>query len=167
MKNDLIEPLKLAKSFAQLAGEIAVTALPRLTESLVAECDPITYSLDFTKDEAHRVVIKGTVEAVLPMQCQRCLTLTTITISSDVHLAIVKTEEQAEALPEGLEPLLMAEDTVSLASVIEDEVLLALPLVVLHESGSCPASAKLADINAQFKMSDERKTPFASLKDVF
>ncbi len=166
MKNDLIEPIKLAKTEAKLSGEMPIAALPRLAENLIAECDAITYVLDFSKDSAHRTLIQGKVEAELPMLCQRCLKPTKVKLTCDMNLAIVKTEEQAEALPEGLEPLLMAEDTVPLAIVIEDEVLLALPLVVLHESGSCSASAKLADINAKFEMSDERKHPFASLKDV-
>ena len=44
---------------------------------------------------------------------------------------------EADLLPESYEPLLVNEPTVSLLEMIEDELLLSLPLVIRHEESEC------------------------------
>ena len=51
---------------------------------------------------------------------------------------LVWTEEQAKALPADLDPLLVTGERMTLAEVLEEELLLALPLIALHDQ--CPNS---------------------------
>ena len=58
----------------------------------------------------------------------------------DVDLVLVWSEDQAKALPADLDPLLVTEERLSLAELLEEELLLALPLVALHDECPRPAS---------------------------
>jgi uncharacterized protein len=74
----------------------------------------------------------------------------------------VETEVQAELEDdESLEDVLVASQDFDLASLIEDEVLLDLPLVPRHDV--CPVDVKLAVADADFEQQQEKPHPFAAL----
>jgi uncharacterized protein len=75
----------------------------------------------------------------------------------------VASEEMAEEQDEEAEEDVLALDPeFSLIDLIEDEVLMALPLVPLHEE--CPVEVKLAVEDAGFEAASiEKRNPFAVL----
>jgi len=89
-------------------------------------------------DDQRWVILQGRVRASLRLECQRCLGRVAFPVDIGFRLAVVATLAQAESLPDGLDPLLLADgEPLRLADMVEDELLLALPQVPMHEPGDC------------------------------
>jgi uncharacterized protein len=104
-----------------------------------------------------------TVQTVLPQVCQRCLGPVDIAVQVDREFRFVDTEALAEQQDDASEEdVLVSSRDFDLAALIEDEVLMALPLVPLHEI--CPVVLKMAAQDQDFDGSTmEKPNPFAVL----
>ncbi|MEY4138057.1 MAG: hypothetical protein RLZZ371_239 [Pseudomonadota bacterium] len=102
------------------------------------------------------------VNTSLPLTCQRCLGPVDVPLVIERAFRFVETEAQAEqeddASPEDL--LVLSRDF-DLAALMEDEVLMDLPVVPRHEV--CPVPVKLAVADANFDESAPKPNPFAVL----
>jgi uncharacterized protein len=99
-------------------------------------------------------------EAAVPLACQRCMATVTIPVAVDQTYRFVATEEIAMAEDDqSEEDLLVTEPQFDLLALIEDELLMALPLVPMHEV--CPDAPALRDEPAA--AAPEKPNPFAVL----
>jgi uncharacterized protein len=155
---DRADPWRLAQQGGTLTGRVALESLPRLAPSLAA-AGHAEYRLAFYLDSEHRAVASGHVVAELVVQCQRCLEPMAIVVDSDFALAFVRGLDEAARLPECYEPALAEDGWVRPAELVEDELMLALPPVPLHEDLDC------ATVRAGPEPSDEPPVanPFAVL----
>lgn len=115
----------------------------------------------------HIPCIKGHITAELQLKCQRCMQPMTHTIDNDFKLGLVLNEEQMDKLPDDFEPYLVVEDSNHLPDMIEDELLLSLPLVPMHEH-ECSEylnteETQQEDVNSK---KEEKENPFSVLKDL-
>ncbi len=101
-------------------------------------------------------------EVGLALQCQRCLTPVVENIQAERDFLFVADEATAEAMDEDSEAdvLVISRDFDAL-SLIEDELILALPLVPRHEV--CPQTGPTAVADEAFEEASERPNPFAAL----
>ena len=102
----------------------------------------------------------------LPMQCQRCLTPLLALVEAERSFRFVLDEATAAALDDETEEdvLILSRDFDALA-LVEDELILSLPLVPLHEV--CPEVLPTSVADPEFEAASERPNPFgvlASLK---
>lgn len=106
------------------------------------------------------------VRAQLVLICQRCLRPLRQTVESTSQLAFV--EQDAVAVPAGHEAVSGDARRIDLASLVEDELLLALPLVAIHGRDEDCAAPKLpADARHETPPpSPASRRPFAGLKDL-
>ncbi|MCB1615113.1 MAG: DUF177 domain-containing protein, partial [Pseudomonadales bacterium] len=112
--------------------------LPRLQQCLSDNIDSIVFAdLQFGKDEENRRVMNGFLKTELSLQCNRCLQSMTLPMETGFHLAFVWNDEQAAALPKSLEPVFLHEESIDLYEILEDELLLSLPLSPVHASDIC------------------------------
>ncbi|MEE8380184.1 MAG: YceD family protein, partial [Gammaproteobacteria bacterium] len=87
----------------------------------------------------------------------------------NVRLGIVPSREAAKSLPDSYDPLVVSGDEISIASILEDELILALPIVAMHEIENCSqgkasGSENLEQEAGQENMpSSKRENPFAVL----
>lgn len=120
-------------------GELPVVALKRLGGALAGTEGTLQYELDFGRDEFGTAYLDVRVQAPLTLTCQRTLEPFVLPVTVDTRLGLIKLEREESALPPGCEPLLVADDgKLSLADVIEDELLLALPLVPVNPDSTLP-----------------------------
>ena len=112
---------------------------------------------------AEQVWLHLTVEVVVPLTCQRCLRPADIAVRENRSFRFVSNEEVAEAQDaEAEEDVLALSPDFSLAGLIEDEVLMALPLVPRHDV--CPVEVKLAAVDPDFEAALlEQRQPFSVL----
>lgn len=103
------------------------------------------------------------VHASFPMECQRCLTPVDVPLDVERSFRFVADEATAEALDEECdEDLLALSREFDLRELIEDELLMALPVVPRHEE--CPTSVPLASSDDDFEAANsEKPNPFAAL----
>lgn len=99
----------------------------------------------------------------LPLVCQRCLGPADIAVAFDRSFRFVATEEQAEAEDEDAEEDVLAlRRDFNLRELIEDELLMSLPVVPRHEV--CPTEVKLVAQDPDFEAeSGAKPNPFAVL----
>ncbi|OGU20977.1 MAG: hypothetical protein A2580_02495 [Hydrogenophilales bacterium RIFOXYD1_FULL_62_11] len=79
------------------------------------------------------------VSGEVKMTCQRCLNGMPYTVDLERTLYLARNEaemERLDALPGS--DAIQAGETLSLVELVEDEVLLSLPVAVMHAEGKCP-----------------------------
>lgn len=90
-----------------------------------------------------RCKVKGDVE----MLCQRCLQPVHVAVESDRLLYLASSEGEAERLETTLADedfeVMVTDRTLDLAGVVEDEVLLSLPIVPMHADCSAEISVDI------------------------
>ena len=162
----LIAPFKLARQGQSLNGVVSVAGLERLATVLSDSNGRIEVSLQFGKDLQGINFVRGHLSAEVNMICQRCMKPMPVHAEADVSLGIVSSDERAALLPESFEALIVEEEPIALASIIEDELILALPIVALHEDQACePVLVKLqaeAEAN-EIEQAEQKVSPFAAL----
>lgn len=125
--------------------DLPVTALPRLAASLAGNDGVVRATVDFARvDGVPRLHVGADVEVTLI--CQRCLQPMQLLLEGESQVALVENLAQADALPEDVEPVWVESRKVDLRDVVEEELLLALPLVPMHEADDdeCDAVADVA-----------------------
>lgn len=102
------------------------------------------------------------VSTSLPLTCQRCLGPVDVPVQIERAFRFVETEAQAEQEDdESPEDLLVLSREFDLAALIEDEVLMDLPVVPRHDT--CPLPVKLAAVDVDFEEALPKPNPFAVL----
>ena len=103
------------------------------------------------------------VLASFPMECQRCLTPVDVPLTVDRAFRFVADEATAEALDDECEEdLLVISREFDLHELIEDELLMALPVVPKHDE--CPTALPMASSDDDFEEANaEKPNPFAAL----
>ena len=101
--------------------------------------------------------------AVLPLTCQRCLAPVETAVTVDRAFRFVNDEEMAAAQDEqSEEDVLALSRSFDLVELVEDELLMEMPLAPRHEV--CPEPVKLTATDEAFdNASAERENPFALL----
>lgn len=110
--------------------------------------------------------LEGVVRARPWLVCQRCLNAYEQPLESAFRIAFVATEDDTANVPEGYEGVAAPHGRAALADIVEDELLLALPLVPMHAtSGECAAEpATAAPEEAAPREVTQR--PFADLRSL-
>lgn len=152
---EYIDPLQLADKRAELKGEIPLSSMDRLAESLLGDAGPVAVDLFFGR-EGRLAKIEGHIEAILELECQNCLQAMEWPVSADIKLGIVTSIDQADRLPEDYEPLLIKEEKILLKDIVEDELLLAIPTFPKHQH---VCAVPDADHNKEAPSSNERQSP--------
>ncbi|MGB0722604.1 MAG: YceD family protein [Gammaproteobacteria bacterium] len=93
----------------------------------------VRYILDARLDTRGYVYVTGSVEARVMLECQRCFGPLVHHIRASIAVGIVRSEDDLDRLPRELEPLIAPEDRIPVVDVVEDEIILALPVAPLHD----------------------------------
>ncbi|MAK91756.1 MAG: hypothetical protein CMI13_11040 [Oleibacter sp.] len=133
-----IDAVGFVENNQQLTGQIDSKKLLRFSEA-VEDCNaPVSYILDFHRDQEGNRVITGSCNTMVVMTCQRCLGHVEVPVVSSFELGLVFNDDQAKQLSRQLEPAEVDEHgMLELWEVLEDEALLALPSFPVHEQGEC------------------------------
>lgn len=158
-----------AKAGGQEAGEWPVGDLERLADGVVAkDAGPGSTVRWSVRGEQRRpsgaeaeIWLHLKAGSVLQLQCQRCLSPVETALEVERSLRFVAGEKQAAALDAEIEDDVLAlGKNLDLRELIEDELLLALPLVPRHDI--CPQPLRFG--HAPEREPDARPNPFAALE---
>lgn len=112
-----------------LAGTLPLARMSRLVAVLAEARGDARFELEFGRDELGIGFVDVAVRAQLPLVCQRSLETFDLPVEIESRLGLIGDERDEAGLPQRCEPLLVAEGELSPADVIEDELLLAVPLI--------------------------------------
>ncbi|APG06221.1 DNA-binding protein [Luteibacter rhizovicinus DSM 16549] len=145
-------------------GSLPVSAFARLGEVVASPEGDVTYELDFGRDEFNIAYVAVRAKAPLTVICQRSLEPFVLSVEIDTRLGLIVEESEEAALPPGYEALLIEQDgKLSLVATIEDELLLALPLVPVNPDYELPDDIVGADEEEEASP-DPSENPFAALR---
>ena len=153
-----INPLRLAKSRERIEGSLQIDSFERLKGDLLENTGELNFSLSFDFDETGVCVVESEIDTQVTLECQRCLKPVVIKIHKKSLLGLVENKDEIDNLAKEYEPLQIEEEAVSVKQLIEDELLLSIPLSPLHTEDKCAAKAVLDQINE-----DAKPKPFAAL----
>ncbi len=129
-----VSPLKYADQGRTLSGVIALSQLPRVMGVIEDGHDgDVEIELEFSCDEQRQRLLKGKLGASVSLLCQRCLEPVRLPVRSEFTLGMVLNDEQARNLPKSYEPLMVEPEHLDLYDVVEEELLLSLPMFAYHE----------------------------------
>lgn len=142
----------LARNGGQLAGQLSVSSLTRLRSDLSDDLGALTYQVVGRVGEKTNLFIDIAIDGAMNMVCQRCLEPVSQLISVSNTLQLVESEEQMDNEEDELAAILAGDDSpekivgskeFNVFDLLEDEVILSLPMSVMHEvcDKSLPMSA--------------------------
>jgi uncharacterized protein len=135
-----IQPLKMAEKNTILSGKLPLSAFPRLADMLTHQTNEVKIELRLGRDDEYIAYLIGTLEVSLPLICQRCWKTVDYDLALPISLSPVLSEAAGKKLPDRYEPLVLQEDYLLLAEMIEEELLLGLPMVPKHAQSDCQTS---------------------------
>ena len=154
-----VDPRKLADRSATLEGELPFESLPRFREQLADNAGVVRAKFVFEREERRVAVIRCELDAEVKMVCQRCLELAVLPIHAESANQIIKEGASDSVVAKGYEALEVGEELLDLLTLAEDELLLALPIVPLHDAEDCQQLAGYDEPDPQ-QNEGSRSNPF-------
>ncbi len=157
-----------AEDGAQLAGELPLSRLARLASEArdgVADALVRWSAAGELRNPGHvqpQVWLRLQGDALLTMTCQRCLEAMEVPLAVDRAFRFVADEQTAAAEDEEAdEDVLAINRSFDLLELLEDELLMEVPLVPRH--AQCPADVPLSVQDPDFEEAGQPENPFARL----
>jgi uncharacterized protein len=147
-------------------GVLPVSGFSRLGEVIAAPDGEVTYEMDFGRDEFGVAYVAVRAQASLTLICQRTLEPFLLPVTVDSRLGLIVDEKDEAGLPPGYELLLVEEDgKLDPVAVIEDELLLVLPLVPINPDSVLPDDIVGPDPD-DASVQEASENPFAILREL-
>jgi uncharacterized protein len=149
---------QLASRDATVKGQLCLSQMPRLAAAVAGAEHCAEVSIRCRRDEEGRFIANCLVDMPVVQTCQRCLGMVALDLKSESSLAVVWNDEQAKGLPKQYDPLIAGEDA-DLWAVVEEELLLVLPVVSYHAVGDCSSLEGLSTEEDDSDMPSETRKP--------
>lgn len=151
-------------------GNIPLSELKRLGELVHFEAadskaPEIAVSFEFVRSEFDIPMLVGHLQTSLDLECQRCLKPIQTPMELDFRLIIDANDEIVRQ--SSLDTLYSDDGYIDIVEVVEDELILAVPLVAMHEDTACnsdwPNTGPLTDSQSEAAV---KENPFAVLEQL-
>jgi uncharacterized protein len=161
-----VEPRRLANQGVSLSGEIPATSFERLSDAIVKVVTPAQVSLQFDRNEQGKYVITGSVSMTIEVECHRCLQPMREVLSADIAVKLVWSEDDVSQVSKEWEPWVVASESMDMVALVEEELLLALPIVSYHPEQECTEKAGFSTGELPETAEPQRSNPFDVLKQL-
>lgn len=115
------------------SGHIELSRLPDWS----AGAGSVALQMDVVQAPSGRIGLVGELSGETEMECQRCLQPMAVTWSSRFEYEVVASEEQAQRLPDTVDPYVAEGGRIQLHALVREESELALPMMARHPEGAC------------------------------
>lgn len=135
----------LADRGVTLRGELDIGSLTRLRDLLHSDAGSVSATLEFGQRGDGWLGTKLDYRAAVDLVCQRCLEPFRHELADSVNVVMADAAALPATTPEGFEPFELADGRLKPAELIEDELIVAIPLVPKHERAEdCGSLARIA-----------------------
>ena len=133
-----IDSLDFARNGREISGEILVAELPRLQAMLENPQGILSYSVSGGVDKHGTHFLDVAVTGQCRLRCQRCLNGLDYPVSLDTRL-LLNDQASLDALGDDDKEFdsILADTHLNVLDMLEEEILLSLPIAPKHESGAC------------------------------
>jgi uncharacterized protein len=155
----VLDAWRMVAARRRFEGVLPLAGMTRLRDALVDAEGDCRFEMEFGRDPLDLPYVEIRAEADLPLQCQRTLERFLHPVRVHQRLGLITDEAQEAALPEGMEPILLApHGELDPAGLIEDELILAIPVV--------PIDPRSTEVTAEWPAEgdeEQKPNPFAAL----
>jgi uncharacterized protein len=127
----VIDSLQFARERGERRGSLDLGALPRLAQSGCAAA-ALKFALQGGQSREGRPSLHLEVRGQLVLKCQRCLDPLTFPLEVAVDLELAQSRAEIDAAEDDTDRVLASKD-MDVAALVEDEAILALPMIPAHE----------------------------------
>jgi len=147
----VVDSVAFARESGELRGTVEVAALARLQDALFDQSGAIAYKLAGRVDQEGKPSLHLALGGELVLRCQRCLGPVRFRLDA-VRTFLLVPADQALSDPadeaDDTEQL-HADPKLDVIALVEDEVILDLPMVTVHEEGACVAPSPKLETGKQ------------------
>jgi uncharacterized protein len=160
-----VDHRKLANQAGLIEGSLPLQCFHRLGEMLLVREGDVYLRLEFSKGEYGSTEVKGSAATEVSLICQSCMEQFRQQLTCELALRLVSDESKLEHLSEDDDAIVVPDKVVSVAELVEDELILAMPMIPRHEEGQCPGTDYEQEEIVQPVVKQENTThrPFADL----
>ena len=163
-----VNPFRLIEQRRTLTGSLPLAQLPRV-QALAVDAAEQEFAVEmiFTHSSSGLPLIAGSVKGELALTCQRCLEPVYVKVDAALNIVLTTSQTDREPEEEGYELYIVDDERIFVRDFIEDEILLALPVVPRHEA--CQTLRPLQEVSPdklrEHLAAEGKANPFAALKD--
>lgn len=138
----LDDPFGFARAAGQVHGQLAVSAMPRLQDQLASNAGDVKYSVHGGVDPLDRPQLELEVTGTVELLCAHCVKTLShpLALRTRMLMAPSGTVPLDNEDPESPEWIEVGQE-LNLQDLVEDEILLGLPLSVRHAQGHCSSES--------------------------
>ena len=155
---EFVDPIRLAGQQIRMNGVVPVAAMTRIAALVRDDSGMVEVALGFRMSASGVPRADGRARMTAHLTCQRCLDPLDLELAAELKVAFTDGDEAAgrAELAAGYEPM-EYDGRIGLTTIVEDEILLALPDFPMHQTGPCtaPGAADTPDPEA---------SPFSGLR---
>jgi uncharacterized protein len=134
----VIDTLDFAYKGGEHHGKIAVSDFERLQDYLVGDRDELKYIVIGALDRDGNPVLRVAIHGTISLQCQRCLGELRHVLDLRTELLLTRNEDELSRLDENESADgILAKSDMDILGLIEDEIILGLPISPRHEESEC------------------------------
>jgi DUF177 domain-containing protein len=141
-----IDGLAFARSGGVLKGRLSVESLPRLARSGCSN-SVLDFVLEGEINERGKPGFRLTIDGSVRLECQRCLGKFDFPLRLEVQLELAASEADILAADDDVDRVLAGRE-MSVAALVEEEVILDLPMAPKHAQCGAPAMERGAEPSA-------------------
>lgn len=158
-----IDPLDLARKQVELEGAIAFAEMPRLADYGNAEKAAFKLKFGLAPGSENLAVMTGRINATVELVCERCLE--PFDMNFELHPELYFDASGAQIDEQDERDIIGLEGDIALKSLVEDEILLALPMIPMHAPDQCRTRGEAGGSGQQQENDGQRAdNPFSKLK---
>jgi uncharacterized protein len=138
-----IDSLDFARNGRGISGEVQIAELPRLLDILENPQGILRYSVRGVVDKQGNPALDVSVVGQCQLRCQRCLSVLDYPVRLHTRL-LLRDQASLDALDgnvadgeEEESDSILADEHLNVLDLLEEEILLSLPIAPKHELGAC------------------------------
>lgn len=163
---EFVDPTKSCDKKLTYIGVVGHDKLPRFLALQSIDNDTaslIEVEISFRRDEQNRKIASLLYRTVAKLTCQRCLDVMEMPLEGSATFVFCRNDRELEQAPKSYEPSLLTGNELNLWQILEDELLLSLPMFANHPDVHCNEVLNAFTTAAEKQI---RANPFAVLGEL-
>jgi uncharacterized protein len=134
-----IDPTRFARDASRLTGVMAPAQLPRVAQELFDETGAIEYRIEGSVNLKGEPALRVELAFELALPCQRCMERLPVKLEVGRTLVLSREVQELESMADEDEDVdsIPLVGSLDLLDLIDQEVMLSLPLAPRHDDGAC------------------------------
>ena len=165
-QNSSIQPRKLANKEGEVRFKWSVKDFERLSGMLYSDAGDIEVTISAHYDHRKRCLLVAKIVANLTLECQTSFEAIDYQVNKETTYCTVVTESQFAEVEEEYEPVLVDDGYLDVKQVIEDELILSVPIVANKSLDELEQEMSFGELDeAQIAKDEKASNPFSVLEN--